>query len=132
MKVQYVGKQKPHRERLYGTKTLFSGPGDIKEFEDDIGKKMVNNHPDQYADAAEQLELDKIAEEAQKSLNTGDIEAGNIVYQGQEHLISDLSKDVLIEIAKKAWDVTIPVNIGEEKLIDKIQALINERGQPQV
>ncbi|MBL3825163.1 MULTISPECIES: hypothetical protein [unclassified Marinobacter] len=49
MKIEYVGRQAPHRERLYGTKTLFSGPGDVQELADDVGRKMVTNHPDQYA-----------------------------------------------------------------------------------
>lgn len=54
MKIQYVGAQPRHRERLYKTGAVFNGPGDVQEIADEAAaRKMLAKHPDQYAEFQE-------------------------------------------------------------------------------
>ena len=165
MKVQYVGKQEPHRERLYGTKTLFSGPGDVQEFDDKLGRKMVNNHPDQYAEEVEEAveettvvkQVSSVSDESETTpliplnpeaaaalVDHDDQEnsegeksegetttADEIMFNGALTAIKDVSKDALIDTAKKAWGVDIPTRTLRDDVVDQVTKLIAERGQPQ-
>lgn len=57
MKIQYVGAQPRHRERLYKTGAVFNGPGDVQEIADEaVARKMLARHPDQYAECKAQTE----------------------------------------------------------------------------
>lgn len=109
MKIEYVGRQAPHRERLYGTKTLFSGPGDVQSFEDDIGRKLVTNHPDQYAVAGGKPGAKTPAEPAPATgtdatqTGTGDEGASGSSEEGQTSE-PFLDREILINGDYKALD----------------------------
>ncbi len=133
MKIEYVGRQKPHRERLYGSKILFAGPGDVQEVDDEIGRKMVNKHPDQYAEAGREPgaavsgKPEVSTEKTEAPTNT---EAGQIVINGEAVAVKDVSKDVLIEIAKKSYERDIPVRTGKPEVVEIVTGLIADYGQP--
>lgn len=104
MKIEYVGRQAPHRERLYGTKTLFSGPGDVQEFEDEIGRKLVTNHPDQYAVAGSKPGAKTPPEPAPVTGTEPATETGSETSeQGQEPELF-LDREILINGEYKALD----------------------------
>lgn len=129
MKVQYIGKQKPHRERLYGTRTLFAKPGDIQDIDDQIAKKMINNHPDQYGTPSPDFE-EQEPETKQVSL-IEDGAANEVLINGELVPLTKVSKDVLIDIAKRAYEVEIPSRTDKAGVIDVIGGLIAKHGQPE-
>lgn len=135
MHIEYVGRQKPHRERLYGTKTVFAGPGDVQEMDDDIGRKMINKHPDQYAEAGQEpvaapAPTGQDPNAAGDQPPVSDVEPGQIVINGETLNIKDVSSDVLIEIAKKAYDKKIPVRTAKPEVVEIVTGLVAEYGQP--
>ena len=49
MRIQYIGKQPRHTDRLFGTFVRWSGPGDVQEVPDEEAVQMVAEHPTVYA-----------------------------------------------------------------------------------
>lgn len=48
--VKYIGTKSLQVDRLYGTRTVWSGAGDVQEIDDDeSAERMCRNHPDTYA-----------------------------------------------------------------------------------
>lgn len=129
-KVTYVGRQKPHRERLYGTKTLFSGPGDTQEFDSDIARKMLNNHPDQYASADQVVQVDAESK-AENPDNTVDGEIDQVLINGELTPIEKVSRDVLIEIIRNSYKEEISSRTSKPEAVELLTKLIAERGQPE-
>lgn len=137
MNIEYVGRQQPHRERLYGSKILFAGPGDVQAVDDEIGRKMVNKHPDQYAEVAREPGVaggghPQAASKAepQPKQESGPTEPGTILINGESHEIKGVSKDVLIDIAKKHYETDIPVRTGKPEVVETLTALVADYGQP--
>lgn len=129
MKVQYIGKQKPHRERLYGTRTLFTHPGVIQEIEDPIAKKMINNHPDQYAEPSSDFDDEDESLKQPSLIDDGDVDS--ILIDGKLLKFSKVSKDVLIDIAKNSYEVEIPSSKSKADVAAIISDLIAQYGQPE-
>lgn len=129
MKIQYTGRQKPHRERLYGTGVVFAGPGDTQDIEDEaVAQKMLSRHPDQYGPAAKASPPPTASAVSEKGTPPTE---GFIVLDGEQVALEDLSKDVLIETAKKHYDVEIPVRTGKPEIVGQLTKLISEYGQPE-
>lgn len=149
MKIEYVGRQSPHRERLYKTGVTFAGPGDVKEVEDKVGKLMVDRHPDQYA-AADPNAQPKVAQNpapaptaeqvADKGQPEGDssgegetdkLPEGVITLGGETKPIKDIGREVLIDIAKRFYNESIPTNTRKDGVVEIVTKLVADKGQPE-
>lgn len=131
MKIEYIGRQNRHRERLYGTKAVFNGKGAIVEVDDKIGLKMVTKHPDQYAEAVNTQKAVTILDEPVTPTQVTPIEADEIIINGNVVKIAQASKDVLIEAAKKYWNAKLNPRLSKDEIVTEVISLIAERGQPQ-
>lgn len=118
MKIQYVGRQRTHRERLYGTGAVFAGRGDVQEIEDEkIARKMLSRHPDQYAEV--ETEVD-----AQKTGGGDETTAPQINIDGTLTPIAKATKDQLEAFAREQFDVELDKRKTKDDLIAEILALI--------
>lgn len=133
VKIKYVGLQSPHRERLYGTKTLFEGPGDVKEFEEKIGQKMLSNHPDQYADAADETAPDNPAGSGDPGQGGGSTETPEreILVDGEYKKLSACTKDQLEVFAKENFGVDLDKRKKVADLAAEVVELIAKAEQAQ-
>lgn len=98
MRVMYIGRQPRHKDRLFGTGTRWTGPGDIQEVDDGAAEKMVNQHPTVYAFPA-------AAENPDTLLDMG-------------------SRDAIAEYAAKHFGVTMDKRRARDVLAKELQALM--------
>ncbi|MDF0750283.1 hypothetical protein NLU14_08575 [Marinobacter sp. 71-i] len=122
MKIQYVGRQRTHRERLYGTGVVFAGRGDVQEIEDEkLARKMLSRHPDQYAEVEAEPSAD-----AQKTGDPGgdNTPAPQINIDGTLTPIAKATKDQLEAFAREQFDVELDKRNTKDDLIAEILALI--------
>lgn len=120
MKIQYVGRQRTHRERLYGTGAVFAGRGDVQEIEDEaIARKMLSRHPDQYAEAKADADANQAPDPGGDSNPVPQISI-----DGKLTPIAKATKDQLEAFAREQFDVELDKRKTKDDLIAEILALI--------
>lgn len=117
-KIQYIGKQSNHTDRLYKTRVLWAGAGDVQEVPDDVAIKMLSNHPDCYRIPSEEplfeSKSDKKIDTNEKVGKLDDADDaddanqdnGAVVMLGNIPL-SVATKDEIIDFAQKTFDITL-------------------------
>lgn len=132
MKVQYIGKNSKHRDRLYGTGTRWNGRGDVQEIDDDVAAVMISKHPDVYALASEGSLADANREPPPENnanpADTGDqkptIETAQVKIDGEFYPLSKLKKAALDAYAKEHFGVDLDQRLKQADLAQQVLELL--------
>ena len=90
---------------------------------------MVCNHPDQYGEPSADYLAPETAEVSQPTLEDG--AADHVLINGELVPLEKVSKDVLMDIAKRTYEVEIPSSTNKAGVVEIIGGLIAQYGQPE-
>ena len=127
MQVQYIGKNKRHRDRLYDTGARWNGPRDVCEIDDDVAAVMVRKHPDVYA------AVSYVCEPYQAPTNTGDPDGQNreidtvqVEIDGDFYPLSKLAKKKLDAYSQEHFGVNLDQRLKQADLAEQVLELLKK------
>lgn len=133
MKVQYIGKNSKHRDRLYDTGARWSGPGDVQEIDEDVAAVMLRRHPDAYGPAVDgqpATNIEPSPANTGSTENTGDqkptIQTAKVEIDGEWWPLSKLAKKKLDAYAQEHFGVNLDQRLKQAVLAEQVLELLQK------